>query len=222
MAFLLTVLYLSRKLKALREDRQRVALMRKLLTCMLPVLFMLALALMPAFTVAKPPSEQRGESNVAHVLLVTKTEDWVSIWPGAFGYVKYSVEGDKFEGIINAHKLKPNTEYVLCINGPGGTATDSLIAQVALTDNEYPSGDGTVSWDGWWPGADGILDTEDDEGYFDFAVVTTNNGGSFHYEFSASLLPGDYVWVKFLVKDTSAGWKVVLMEDVALSFAITS
>lgn len=164
---------------------------------------------------AKPRSGQAGDSDVAHALLVTKTAEWESIWPGAFGKVKYQVEGDMFVGLITIHGLKPETEYVLTVNGPGGTDTDVLIASAALADSGYPS-----LYDGWWVGEDGELGTEDDEGYYDFASVTSNEGGNLEYKFSVALPAGTYLWVKFLVKDTTLGWETILMEDAALSFTI--
>ena len=173
------------------------------------ILALLILSFLSTSVLAKPKSGPAGESNLAHVLLVTKTgiPEWESIWPGAFGKVKYQIEGDSFVGVITVHGLEPETEYVLTINGQGDTETDHLIAEAAEADSDYPS----LEWDGWWNG----------EGYYDFASVTTNKGGTLKYEFSVSLPTGVYEWVRFLVKDTTTlEWDTILMEDAALHFTI--
>ena len=183
----------------------------------LPLLFsaLVVFSLVSAPVLARPRSGSSGESNVASGLLVTKTEDFVSIWPGAFGRVEYLVEGSKFVGVVTAQGLKPETRYVLTINGQGGTSTDDLIYSAAEGDVEYPS-----LFDGWWKGRDEVLGTGDDEGYYDFANVTTTGGGTLKYNFSVALPSGSYLWVKFLVKDTTVGWQTVLMEDAALCFTV--
>ncbi len=180
------------------------------------VLVLVILLSLSAPALAKPKSGPAGDSGVAHVLLVDKTEDWESIWPGAFGKIKYQVEGEMFVGLITVHGLKPETEYVLTINGQGGSPTDDLIASTAEVDDGYPS-----IYDGWWEGEDGELGTEDDEGYYDFASVTSNKGGNLEYKFSVALPTGSYSWVKFLVKDTTIEWETILMENAALAFTIS-
>ena len=205
--FLSGILFVGKKLRASNYiSRYRCGdRMRKLLLSSL-VLGILIFGVFSLPVWAKPKSGTSGDSDVAHVLLVTKTDTWESIWPGAFGKVKYQIEGNRFVGLITVHGLKPETEYVLAVNGPGGSATDDLIASAAQADNDYPS-----LWDGWW----------DDEGYYDFASVTSNKGGNLEYKFSATLPTGTYLWVKFLVKDTTIGWETILMEDAALTFTIS-
>ena len=56
---------------------------------------------------------QAGKSNVAHLYLYEKNATWEIVDGGAWGKMKYNLEGPEFEFVFNGHGLEPNTEYTL-------------------------------------------------------------------------------------------------------------
>ena len=58
---------------------------------------------------------QAGKSNVAHLYLYEKTglPDWDIVEDGAWGKMKYNLEGPTFDVVFNGHGLEPSTEYTL-------------------------------------------------------------------------------------------------------------
>jgi len=56
---------------------------------------------------------QAGKSNVAHLYLYEKDTDWNIVEDGAWGKMKYNLEGPEFDFVFNGHELEPNTEYTL-------------------------------------------------------------------------------------------------------------
>ena len=57
---------------------------------------------------------QAGKSNVAHLYLYEKDPaTWDIVEDGAWGKMKYNLEGPEFDFVFNGHGLEPNTEYTL-------------------------------------------------------------------------------------------------------------
>ena len=57
---------------------------------------------------------QAGKSNVAHLYLYEKDpSDWSIVEDGAWGKMKYNLEGPEFDFVFNGHELEPNRDYSL-------------------------------------------------------------------------------------------------------------
>ena len=57
---------------------------------------------------------QAGKSNVAHLHLYEKDPaTWDIVEDGAWGKMKYNLEGPEFDFVFNGHGLELNTEYTL-------------------------------------------------------------------------------------------------------------
>ena len=57
---------------------------------------------------------QAGKSNVAHLYLYEKDPgDWSIVEDGAWGKMKYNLEGPEFDFVFNGHGLDANTDYSL-------------------------------------------------------------------------------------------------------------
>ena len=56
---------------------------------------------------------QAGNSNVAHLYLYEKNETWEIVDGGAWGKMKFNLEGPEFDFVFNGHELEPNTDYTL-------------------------------------------------------------------------------------------------------------
>ncbi len=80
----------------------------------LGVLFLSALLGVTAGALAKGPSGQAGNSNVAHLYLHEKNpETWEIIDKGAWGKMQYFMSGEKFDFVFNGHGLQKGTNYTL-------------------------------------------------------------------------------------------------------------
>ena len=65
-------------------------------------------------TVMAKKDGQAGKSNVAHLYLYEKDPaTWDIVEDGAWGKMKYNLEGPEFDFVFNGHGLEPNTEYTL-------------------------------------------------------------------------------------------------------------
>ena len=79
----------------------------------------LVLALPTAVLAAKPDKGlkglmgQAGNSNVAFVELWEKDANWEIVEEGAWGKLKYNLEGPTFDFVFNGHGLEIDTEYSL-------------------------------------------------------------------------------------------------------------
>ena len=79
----------------------------------------LVLALPTAVLAAKPDKGlkglkgQAGESNMAFVELWEKDTDWEIVEDGAWGKLKYNLEGSTFDFMFNGHGLEVDTGYSL-------------------------------------------------------------------------------------------------------------
>jgi len=129
-----------------------------------PILaLVLVLALPTAVLAAKPDQGlkglqgQAGDSNMAFVELWEKDSSWGIIEDGAWGKLKYNLEGPTFDFVFNGHGLEIETDYSLIYyadpwpgNNPGaliasGTSNDEgdihLAGSVDLGMNLPDSGD---------------------------------------------------------------------------------
>ena len=91
--------------------------MKKLIGIGVAVVMVLALGLAVA---AAPPDKglkglkgPAGNSNVAFVELWEKDAAWQIVEDGAWGKLKYNLEGPTFDFVFNGHGLEANTEYSL-------------------------------------------------------------------------------------------------------------
>lgn len=126
--------------------------------------------------------------------------------PDAWGWIQYRTSAEGFSFWIVVKKLKPSHTYMLCLNGkpwPGHEwANDVLLAHYER-----------------WVGEDEVLNTPDDEGYYDFVNANTNPAGNVHFSYVVELPEeGDYK-LTFLIKDIAEEWKVVLSADF-LAFTV--
>jgi len=105
----------------MKWEKRRIYRVRKQLLVVGLLVMLLSMTAVPSFAQENgsdqepkgPPSKIRGKSNVAHVLLVKKDADWIAMWPGAFGILKYNLAGPEFKYLFNGHGLTPKTEYNL-------------------------------------------------------------------------------------------------------------
>jgi hypothetical protein len=97
----------------------------------------------------------------------------------------YSESGDIFKGQLIKKGLKPNTDYMLCINGKPGLPGNDCLKKYGIWGNE---------------------------GYYDFKRVTTDEKGVLNVTFAAELQEGEY-YVKFAIKDITAGWKWIEIDQ---------
>lgn len=95
-------------------------------------------------------------------------------------------EGVKFAADIKITGLVPGHRYALTINGYKGKAGNDVLIK------KYKEYNG--------------------EGYVDFKKINADENGVIKGTFSKKLPPSEY-YVKFLVKDPSANWAVILSED---------
>ena len=109
----------------------------------------LVLALPTAVLAAKPDKGlkglmgQAGNSNVAFVELWEKDAEWEIVEEGAWGKLKYNLEGPTFDFVFNGHGLEIDTDYSLIyyadfedrMNVWGGNNPGALIA--SGTSNEW-------------------------------------------------------------------------------------
>lgn len=86
--------------------------MKKLLVVLITGLALLSLAVVPAVAGKNGPA---GKSNVAHLYLYEKVPsgEWPILDGGAWGKMKYNLEGPEFCFVFNGHGLEPNTDYSL-------------------------------------------------------------------------------------------------------------
>ena len=95
-----------------------------------------------------------------------------------------------FKGRFEISGLKPDHEYVLCINGYAKHKSNKTLINYC---------------DGY--------DEPTSEGYCDFAEVLTDKNGFLEINIEEELPKGKYK-IKFLVKDPKADWAVVWCEDL--------
>ncbi len=102
--------------------------------------------------------------------------------------------GAQFTGRISGHGLKPESEYMLTLNGKAGqVGNEALLRDFA---------------------------TKDDEGVYDFMRIRTDARGDVSAGFTAKDLPSGRYDVTFLVKETLGDWKPVYTKDHVV-FTIT-
>lgn len=91
----------------------------------------------------KGPNGPAGKSNVAFLYLFEKdTTTWQPVEEGAWGKLKYNLEGPEFEYLFNGHGLAVNTTYSLIyyadfedrFNYWGGNNPGALIAEGTSND----------------------------------------------------------------------------------------
>ena len=89
---------------------------------------LVAVFVISIFTLAMPLAfagkhGPKGKSNVGHLYLYEKDpSDWSIVDGGAWGKLKYNLEGSEFEFVFNGHGLEPETGYELiyyCDPWPG-------------------------------------------------------------------------------------------------------
>lgn len=110
--------------------------------------------------------------------------------------VKINVEyegGTQFTGRITGRGLKPDSEYMLTLNGKGGQAGNEALKQFGESDGE---------------------------GVYDFMQIRTNSKGDISADFTAEDLPSGKYDVTFLMKETGDNWKSVYIRD-HVRFTIT-
>lgn len=95
--------------------------------------------------------------------------------------------GTQWTGTVTAQGLKPDTPYMLTLNGKIGHPSNNLLMQ------KYETYQGN-------------------EGFCNFKRIKSNDNGEFSTDFSVGLLCGDYN-AKFLVKDIEDNWNVVYADD---------
>jgi len=118
----------------------------------------------------------------------------------AWGWIQYRTSTEGFSFWVVVKKLKPNHTYMLSLNGKPWSGHEW--ANDVLLDH-YER----------WVGEDGVLNTADDEGYYDFVNATTNPAGNVRFSYLVELPEeGDYK-LTFLIKDITEEWKVVLSAD---------
>ena len=150
--------------------------MKKLMLILVAVALLVAL---PTAVLADKPDKglkglkgQAGKSNVAFVELWEKDANWGIVEDGAWGKLKYNLEGPEFDFVFNGHGLALNTTYSLIYyadpwpgDNPGfliasGTSNDEgnihLMGPVEMgmdlpdpADANYPDGnypDGAKIW----------------------------------------------------------------------------
>ena len=133
--------------------------MRKVLLFALCALMVFAMAV----TVYAGKNGQSGKSNTGHLYLREKDpSDWSIVEDGAWGKMKYNLEGPEFCFVFNGHGLEPGVDYCLiyypdpwpgegliCLGTGTGTDPDGLAIP------PYPGGDvhikGCVNTDGDLP-----------------------------------------------------------------------
>lgn len=78
---------------------------------------------------ARGPTGKAGKSSVAHLYLVQKDSNW-DVIDGAWGKLKYNVEGSTFDYVFNGHGLDPEKDYSLIYYADPwpGNNTGALIA----------------------------------------------------------------------------------------------
>ena len=83
--------------------------MKKYLILVLIVLLIGALTA----TVLANKKLEAGKSNIAHLYLYEKDDEWVIVDDGAWGKMKYNQSGETFDFVFNGHGLVYETEYTL-------------------------------------------------------------------------------------------------------------
>ena len=91
---------------------------------LLPLLALVLVLALPTAMLAAQPDQglrglkgQAGNSNVAFVELWEKDGSWDIIEDGAWGKLKYNLEGPTFDFVFNGHGLEPGTGYTLIYYG---------------------------------------------------------------------------------------------------------
>ena len=107
------------------------------------VAVVILLAAVPAVALAGAPPKgekglkgQAGNSNVAFVELWEKDADWNIVEDGAWGKLKYNLEGPTFDFVFNGHGLEVDTGYSLIYYADGwpGNHPGALIASGTSND----------------------------------------------------------------------------------------
>lgn len=91
---------------------------KKFVGIFLAAILVMSVVALGAVAVAKPgnvPNGQAGKSNVAHLYLFEKvpSDEWPIVEEGAWGKMKYNLEGPEFEFVFNGHGLEPGSDYTL-------------------------------------------------------------------------------------------------------------
>jgi len=74
----------------------------------------LLLVILGGMATAKGPSKQAGKSDIAHIYLFEKDPiTWEIVENGAWGKMKYNLEGATFNFVFNGHNLTPGLRYTL-------------------------------------------------------------------------------------------------------------
>lgn len=96
----------------------------KKLTLILTVAVLALTLVLPVTALAAQPdmglkglSGQAGKSNTAFVELWEKDSVWDIVEDGAWGKLKYNLEGATFDFVFNGHGLEPGTDYTLIYYG---------------------------------------------------------------------------------------------------------
>lgn len=86
--------------------------MKKVIGIVLAVTLLLTVMAVPVL--AKGPSGPAGKSNVGHIYLVEKDPDtWEIVEGGAWGKLKYSLDGSTLDVVLNAHGLVPGDWHLV-------------------------------------------------------------------------------------------------------------
>jgi hypothetical protein len=83
--------------------------MKKYLILVLIVLLISALTV----GVLAGKTGQAGKSNIAHIYLHEKDDNWVIVEDGAWGKMKYNLSGETFDFVFNGHGLVEGEDYTL-------------------------------------------------------------------------------------------------------------
>jgi len=135
---------------------------RKVLSIFAVAMFLMSMVAVAIPVMAAPPSESKGNSNNASLLLVKKDYSWNPIWPGAFGELKYKLYyDDGFEARLIVHGLEPNKWYLVTFDAPFVAGANPFAGSDGLFGvKQYYS-----SWEGIW------------RGFVDVALFKTNEYG---------------------------------------------
>jgi hypothetical protein len=92
---------------------------KKVIGILFAAILVMSVAAIGAVAVAKPPTDKipngpAGNSNIAHLYLCEKDPTtWQIVEDGAWGKMKYNLEGPTFDFVFNGHGLENNTNYSL-------------------------------------------------------------------------------------------------------------
>jgi len=89
-------------------------------------------------TLAKGKSGGSGKSNTAHLYLHEKDpSDWSIVEDGAWGKMKYNLEGAEFKFVFNGHGLDEGVDYLLIYYPDPWPGTGLIVLGAGTANDEY-------------------------------------------------------------------------------------